>query len=278
MPRIFAGFWVCMHLASAMLTGSVDFPIDLEKWIATGPPEPGSDRWYIANGDGHEWVVTLRDGRPRVGLRDPRAEAPAPLPFEIEPGSSREGLAGTRLSIKVSDGWIVAFNAGEFGAGLWWFSPDGKKRDKIAEAWIVGFFPTEAGLLALEGLAHGAQNAGRVIRLARGSRGRWQSEEFVDLKHAPEVALKDTDGSLIVATTDRLLRVIPAKRKVERLVDKAFWGGLYPSSMVITPAGRIYLGMRFGVAEAEKKDRPYRLRWLLPNKEFVEMKFKEGFR
>ena len=83
------------------------------------------------------------------------------MPFKVPQGSAKEGLAGEWFSVKISDGWIIGFNAGEFGAGLWWFSPDGKKREKISEDQVVGFFVTDAGLLALEGLAHGnTQSAG----------------------------------------------------------------------------------------------------------------------
>ncbi len=57
------------------------------------------------------------------------------------------------------------------------------------------------------------------------------------------------------------------------LLDKVFWGGLYPNSMVITPEGTTYLGMRHGVAKIEiEKGGSRRVHWLLPNKAFVELK------
>jgi hypothetical protein len=162
------------------------------------------------------------------------------------------------------------FNAGEFGAGVWWFSPDGKTRYKIAEAWVVDFYSTKVGLLALEGIAHGSQSNGRIIRLARDRGGRWRSEDLIDLKHAPQVGVMRDDGSLLIATTDRLLRVVPSDKTVEVLHNDAFWGGLYPDSLVVTPGGVIYLGMRHGVARIEKKGKEYQVAWLLPKKDFVE--------
>jgi hypothetical protein len=272
-PLLIAG-WL---LATRLMAQVDNVPSDLEKWIAVDHPEPQSDAWFIANQDAeHEWVVTLREGRPSVGLRDPKAEAPDPLPLRIEPGSSRDGLAGRRFRVQVSDGWIVAFNAGEFGAGIWWFSPDGRKREKISEDQVVGLIPTEAGLLAPEGLAHGVSNRGQVVRLARDATGHWRSERFVDLKHAPEVAVKQADGSLIIATTNRLLRVLPKSRKVEVLADAPYWSGLYPNSIAITPSGTIYVGMRHGVAKVERNGDGSTLRWLLPNQAFVDMKPREG--
>jgi hypothetical protein len=256
--------------------GADDIPRDVTKWIAVEPPVPYEGAWLVANSSKHEWAATLRDGR--VEVEPWRAPTPPPLPFAIAPGTSREGLAGRRSSIKVADGWLVAFNAGEFGAGLWWFAPDGSSRDRIAEAWIKGFFPTDAGLLAPEGLAHGAGDQGRVLRLARGPDGRWHSEDFVDLKAAPEAALIDGRGRLVVATTERLLRITPATRQVEVLVEGAFWGGLYPNSIVEAPSGTLYLGMRHGVAEVRPADGGSVVRWLLPNRAFAEAKLREGFK
>jgi hypothetical protein len=270
MRPVLAALCAAMLIPAVANDDPVEFPDDLEKWIAGAPPETGSDAWWVANHDTtHEWVVSLRDGRPRARLASRTVERTVPLPFEIERGAAADGLAGKRRSAKVADGFIVAFNAGEFGAGLWWFSPDGKKRYKIAEAWVKDFFSTEVGLLALEGLAHGGESRGRIIRLVQDQGGRWRSEDLIDLKHAPEVAVKRADGSLLVATTDRLLKVVPSDKTVEVLHKDAFWGGLYPSSLVFTPSDTIYLGMRHGVAKLEKKRGEYKLVWLLPNKEFL---------
>jgi hypothetical protein len=253
-------------------------PDDLEQWTAVAPPEPNSDAWLAANHDQDEWVVRLRDGHPFAKLLSRSVARSDSLPLEIERGWASEGLAGTRLSCEVADGWIVAFTAGEFGAGLWWFSPDGKGSYKIADAWVRGFYSMDGGLLAIEGLAHRGRSAGRIIRLVRDGGGRWRSEDLIDLKHVPEVAVKEADGSLFIATTDRLLRVVPSDTKVEVIHDHAFWGGLYPNSIVVAPGGRIYLGMRHGVAKLEKNGGYYKVVWLLPNKEFPATEPRDGFK
>jgi hypothetical protein len=231
MRPVLAALCAAMIIPTVAPDGPVAFPYDLEKWIAVAPPEPGSDAWLAANHDSNTWFVSLRDGHPyaqrRGELRDDPGDRSGPLPFEIKEGSALEGLAGNRLSTKVADGWIVAFNAGEFGAGVWWFSPDGKTRYKIAEAWVVDFLSTKVGLLALEGIAHGGQSDGRIIRLVRDRGGRWRSEDLIDLKHAPQVGVMRDDGSLLIATTRRLLRVVPSDKTVEVLHKDAFWGGLY---------------------------------------------------
>ena len=42
---------------------------------------------------------------------------------------------GDRHVLGVADGWLVGFNAGEFGGGLWWFSFDGKRSKRISSPW-----------------------------------------------------------------------------------------------------------------------------------------------
>ncbi len=257
-----------------------DFPDDLRQWIATEPPQLESERWWAAeNNFEYEWVVSLRDGQPRVDRRDVRSEEMDPLPFVIEPGSSREGLAGRRYAIRVIDGWLVGFNGGEFGAGLWWFSPDGSQRVKLGEAWINGFLRTETGIWAIEGLAHGADDSGQLLRMVHAPGGRWQAERSLDLGQAPEVLAEDADGRFIVATSERLIRVDPAAKTITTLIEEVFWQGLYPNSMVVTPAGTIFIGMRHGVAKIEPgNDGHARLHWLLPNQSFVDLKPVEGFK
>jgi hypothetical protein len=228
----------------------------------------------------------LRENRPTVRLRAVRREKGSPyperqeaypkLPFEVPQGSAKEGLAGEWFSAQVADGWIIGYNAGEFGAGLWWFSPDGTTRYKISEDQVVGFFKTNAGVFALEGIGHGVPQ-GRIIRLTQGKDGRWSAEPFVDLKGAPETAVLSAERILTVATNDRLLRVHLETRKVDVLLSNAFWGGLYPKSMIVAPSGTVYLGMRHGVARVEKQGEAYHAKWLLPSREF-DRPPQDGFR
>lgn len=243
----------------------IDVPDDPEKWIAGDPPRKYDERWNEASSNTtYQWVVTLRDGRPRVARRGSEKEPADPLPFRIPRGTAAEGLSGTRFTAKVDDGWIVAFNHGEFGAGLWWFSPDGKRRQKLAEDWINGFVPTEAGLLALEGIAHGGQSQGGLIRINRDSKGRWRTETIVDLKSPADAAAKLANGSVLVASDNQLIRVNPTSKKVEVLVDDAFWDGLYPTSMVVARDGSIYLAMVHGVARIRQKNGKHQVIWLVP--------------
>ncbi len=265
MIQVLAMIFLGMLVSASSEIEAGDHSYDLAKWVVTDPPAHGSRRWVEAHGAQAHWVVTLRDGQPRTHFRTDKDRKPAPLPFTIGNGKAADGLAGRRVSARVADGWIVGFDAGEFGGGLWWFSPDGSKRTRLlADARIKGLIPTGSGLLALEGLAHMNTNEGRLLRLEPRQEGAWSSEVIANLGHAPEAYATAEDGSLIVATTDRLLRVEPLTGKIEVMVNDAFWEGLHPNSMVIDAQGTIYLGMRHGVARiGTEKAGLERVRWLL---------------
>ena len=265
-----------------------DFPSELSKWAKVQLPKVGDGRWFNANQDiKHEWIVYLSGDRPSARLRSvkreqgspypERQESYPPMPFVVPTGHMKDGLAGEWSSVQVSDGWLIGYNAGEWGSWLWWFSPDGKRRYRISEDQIVGFFKTEDGLFAMEGIAHGSLSRGRLVRMDKGKDGRWRSKKFVDLGGAPEVAAMGVDGSLTVATHDRLLRVDLATKRVDVMLRDVFWGGLYPKSMILTPSGAVYLGMRHGVAEIKKLGTGYEPKWLLPNAEF-DRPLLEGFK
>jgi hypothetical protein len=54
--------------------------------------------------------------------------------------------------------------------------------------------------------------------------------------------------------------------RVDVLIDKAFWAGLYPNSIVVDASGTVYIGMRFGVAKLTSASDKWIVAWLVPNK------------
>jgi len=270
MHPVLATFSLGLLVMTSFADQPTRFPTDLSRWHVTERPTREGDQWRVANGDKHEWGVSHGDAGPRADLRPRGRAVPAPLPFKIEPGSALDGLAGERKSVRVDDGWVVSFNAGEFGAGVWWFSPDGARRDKLSGENVVDLVPTTSGLLAFEGLAHRGLTAGKVARLSRAADGRWRSETVLDLGHVPWAVTKDADGSLVVVTSDRLLRVIPSTMKLEVILPHLPWGTAYPNSVAVAPSGTIYVGMRRYVAKVERAGTAYKLRWLVPSETFED--------
>jgi hypothetical protein len=243
---------------------AIEYPNDLTRWVVAKAPELGDEHCDIAEADTeHEWFVYLRAGQPSARLWSPSDPPQPPLPFAIRKGTPREGLAGRRLNIKVGDGWIISFNAGEWGGGLWWFSPDGSQSYNIAtDFWVNGLFPTDAGLLVMEGISHG-QTRGRIVRLVRRGDRRYHVETFFPLTEEPRTATKDLDGTMIVVTYDRLLRFHPSTKRIDVLVDGGVWSGLWPNSVIVS-RGAIFVGMRHGVARVQKRLRGYQTDWLEP--------------
>jgi hypothetical protein len=83
----------------------------------------------------------------------------------------------------------------------------------------------------------------------------WRVRSVVDLKEPGWAFCAATSPGkrLWVATQSRLYRIDRAARKIETVVDQAFWAGLRPVSMV-EAAGLVHIGMRGGVASVDPEN------------------------
>jgi hypothetical protein len=215
------------------IRGEDSYPEDLSKWRAIEGPD--SHYW-----GGTDWRAFLRDGRPAARVRKRTDNDRTNLPFKVEGDS---GIYAT----KISDGWLVAFNHGEWGTEVWWYAPDGTTRSLVSKDPVCGFVQSGQRVLAIEGLAHLRSNWGWLIEFTRGEDGKWKSKPLTDLKSAPKAAALDKDGTLIVLTTRRLLRVKLGSPPRELL--NAFWTTYSPNSVVIDRSGAIFIGLEGFVAK-----------------------------
>jgi hypothetical protein len=234
------------------------------EWVVTAPPRRFSDRWYEANHADIEWKVSLSDDRVTITQLRCVDIPEAALPFTIPRDDIPTLELGRSSFARVDDGWLAGFDAGEWGGALLWFDPSGKRHYIISYDQVCGFIESGAGLLALEGLCHLGVNRGQLLVLKRAENSRWGVARFVDLEAQPEVACVDKHGAVLVATTASLLRVTP-DRRIQSIVDRAFWEGLSPNSMVSDSSGTIYLGMRYGVARVRESGRNQVVEWLVPH-------------
>jgi len=249
-------------------------PAYISDWIKVAPPKVGSEAWNAAGASETEWQVEMKEGRPAAHLRNRKAEEASALPALIKRNRSAHPEPGEIHSVAVSDGWLIAYNPGDGSGGLWWYAADGRQRYKISNDQIGQFLPTKRGeIFALEGLAQGRSSRGQIVQIQRSGQGQWLSSQFVDLGHAPEVGMIDKDGSFLGCAADTLIRVQPDKTQTV-LVAKAFWEGLSPRSIAVSPTGDIYLGMHEGVAQIYPFSRAYVAEWFLPNRDFVHVKSK----
>ena len=260
----------CLLLASGVCRATtVSYPKSPTDWLVVAAPLAGSNEIIRANLSLCQWHLSLRKGRALVTLDrnylNNSGEDTSNLPFKIE---KKRPFFGQQITAKVDDGWLVGFNAGEFGASLWWFSPDGHRRYEVSKDQVVEFLHTPTGLVAVEGLAHLSLSYGSMIRLSRTSQGRWRSTILAPLGDAPETAAVDADGWIVVVGASKLMRVSPSGR-VQVLSSNTAWGTLYPDSMVRVGKGEFYVGMRAYLVHVTMTLTGAKTEWLLPNRTFL---------
>ena len=247
-----------------------DYPREVAQWQEVSIPgetnRGARAAWfYAANYSRHEWRVFAENNKIVAKLggtkhRDQR-ERPAFNP-------TVDQFHGASLFSRVDDGWLVAFNHGEFGAALYWFSDDGQRHYKVSDHQVVGFFALPNGLHAIEGLAHLGLSKGSIIRMARTEPGaRWRALTVTNLPFAPYAISIGRDNKMLVTLSDVLVSV-GDDRRVETLLGNSPWSGLYPNSSILSSdEQKLYIGMRQFVAEFDILSR--KLRFLIPSDAFL---------
>jgi hypothetical protein len=254
----------------AIYAAEPEYNGDVAQWLEVAAP-PAADQgermvWhYAACYSKHEWRVDADGDRVDARLTTEKVEKPRPRP-SFDPTAEKFRMADEFAD--VGDGWLVGFNAGEFGAALYWFSHDGKRNYKVSDDQVVAFFTLDDGVYAIEGLAHGSESRGSVIRMARPDpRGRWQAHEVTKLPFAPYAVSVCKDGTMLIALSDALVAV-GDDRKVRVLLADAPWDSLYPNSSVLSrDEQKLYIGMRQFVGELDLKSKTLRL--VVPTDKFL---------
>ena len=236
---------------------------DLSVWTEVKLPsedQPDARRqwWISANNSEQTYRVSLSHGHAMAALLTATSLPESPhLPFSPKPGPGP--FHGTVVAQRVIDGWLISFEEGENGGALYWFGLDGKSNYKISGHQIVAFVPRGDQVYAIEGLAHIVISEGSVIHIDRDvSTGRWKTETLRTLPQAPFTVTSESDGNMLIALSDSLVRVT-LKGELETLLDNMPWDGLYPNSSVLSAHGdRLYIGMRAYVADVDLITRKFR--------------------
>ncbi len=173
-----------------------------------------------------------------------------PIPFTIPPADDRYG---NRHVVQISSGWLVGFDAGEFGGGLWCYptaSAEGARVRPSADAPVHpqdyykadnvrGFGRVNGELVVLMGLDHMDGRSGRVFQVK---------------PVGPEIVLVPwavLDGSpsawavderfLFVVTDSSVYSLSPPATATVVHTFSGELGGLYPTSVVRTDdAGAVH--------------------------------------
>ena len=264
--RILLGCGVFL-LTVGLRAAEPEYSPDVSEWLEIPFPPNGknSERaaWHFATSYSQiSWRVYLDNGRPRAKLVDgPDDDTSDAAPFDARADNFR----GAKRFKQVDDGWLVAFNHGEFGAALYWFDGSGKRHYKISDHQVVAFLSLADGIYAAEGLAHMGASCGSLIRIGRPTPGaHWQARRVLRLPYAPSTVSVRRDGTMLIALSDSLVSV-GSDRQVETLIADVPWQSLYPSSSILLPdESRLYLGMHQFVAEVDLTTNQLRL--LIPSR------------
>jgi len=226
---------------------------DLTKWsIVTQPDEKDwnkNDRFYqLANISSLEWSVSNVKGKVIPSLRSDLATEKKEFPEFDTTVKLQSSKAKAFLTLKVADGWIAAYNRGEFGSAVYWFSKDGKTKKKLSEHQINEFLIEGDRIFAVEGLAHMSLSQGSMIEIKK-LNDTWKVLDFIPLPDSAEAITRIAKGDYLIVTTSMLLRV-NLKKEIKILIPNAQWGGLYPNSIAVDDK-HVYIGMRQFIARCK---------------------------
>jgi len=193
---------------------------------------------------GDRWMVERSGSEIAIRHWIPLEES-VPPPFEMPNGVDAVGV--TR-STRVDDGWLVGFDAGEFGGGLWWIAPDREQfysldpsgnLGEVDTAPVQGFTRFAGRLLVFRGLDHLGSAQGAVFTAAQvGS--RWGLQPVLELDGEP-LGWVERGPTLLVLTASAVWSL---DRELKGAVLVAFpkeWP--YPTSIAVGPQEWIWLGM-----------------------------------
>jgi hypothetical protein len=245
---------------------------DPRAWRAKAPFEAGA--WDLAERlSVCHWSVSL-EGSSLAATITGSKPASVPLPFEpsMRPQYQLVHCACDKTAaendppLRVTDyvptpqGFLVAYDSGEFGGGLSWFDASGTFRQSIAGENTIRVLATPSGIMAVAWTADMVEPTGHVLRL-RWSGKRWLFEK-TKLPDVPGGVLLDSDGTLLVATTKHLLRVGPGAQLT--VLHRGAWSDIVPTSVVKDADGAIYLGGRYAVIRLRPGPSGYAEEWLAP--------------
>ena len=224
-------------------------------WVAI---QPDAERLRCANHARDEWRIEVEGGAVKIAkAATPEPSTGPPLPFPLPRDAE---MKGRRHVLAIGGGFLVGFDAGEWGGALYWFGKDGSGQQKLAGENVRGLValgPDAA--LAIEGLAHLGISEGRVRWLERKG-GAFAAAGETALPDAPQTHAAAGD-TLYVLTTSSLVR-IGLDRRIT-VVQPVQTPGLYPDSMAIDPGGALWIGMRQLVLRLSPGRRRFAETWLV---------------
>jgi hypothetical protein len=218
----------------------------------------------------NEWHVSLEADDVNITKWSGRKPDIPSLPprLKLEPGMpGRTMNAGLSGAVHFASGWLLAYDAGEFGGGLWLTNEDGSDTKRILTDNVRAIVPLDGGgVLVLSGLAHMSLDFGNVFIFSNPDGMNIPLQYAAHLDGAPSAFTKLADGSVLFVTTQSLNAISTKPSKPAELNYFPKWRKmLYPNSIVALNDGTIFIGMRMFVLRLTPIPAGYNEDWLLPN-------------
>jgi len=282
MMRLFLILLVSAFLSDR--TAAREYSGDISSWIVTTQPDKGSKEfetflhdayfsrtsWKLSM-DGEKVIASTRaTGSAASSSEKPAFDTELIVELKSDDGKGHAEIihrtkADPKWIRKVDDGWLAAYNRGEFGAAIYWFSVDGKTRRKLSDHWLNDAVQEGDRFIAATGLNHMGRAQGAIIGISKGEKG-WRVDEFLQLTQSAERLCQLADRDYLVVTsgypTSQLLRVDLRKAPIA-LIDDFPWGP-YANSVVVAN-GQIYIGTAGYVVRCPLATTPQSYDLLIPD-------------
>jgi hypothetical protein len=174
----------------------------------------------------------------------------------------QQGMAGRQSILKISGGgWLLGFDAGEFGGGLWSADRSGNMRELSREN-VHGLVDTPQGVLVFVGLAHMGLDSGSVLIVPYTAKSKADVKTLVKLDGAPEALTRISSDTVLLVTT-RGITEISSFGGTKTLLHRDF-RPLHPNSVVSMPDGTVYVGMHLFLLRFAPRAEHNAEQWFLP--------------
>jgi len=225
-------------------------------WVQAPSRQQNAELWSCA-GFGGSWIVSNDNGSIALKRFDPNEHKQTPMPPHL---SLSKKMIGQRSVQPTSDGWLVGFDAGEFGGGLWWFNRAGSKSTKLLPDNVHAIYKTSLGTLILVGLNH-MGDYGAVYKYADAPTTK-SAVLLAKLDGSPEASTVTPDGNVIVATSHSVLQV-DENAGIHDLYNTTEYL-TYPTSAAMDVDETVYVAMTFFVLRLIPQNGKYAAQWLMP--------------
>ena len=220
----------------------------------------------------NEWEVT--DAGNGIEIKNRKTwgkgdvpESPPPMPARLKrdpwmPG--RTVADGLQTTMHFEDGWLLAYNRGEFGGGLWITNEDGSETKRLVNDDVHALLPFDGGILVLTGLAHLMSDFGHALIFANPKGLDMALKSSLPLDGEPRTYVKEPSGDVLFTTTHSLQRITKAGELQTLAIFPDWVKFQYANSMVLASDGSIFVGMRMFVLKLTPGTGSFTQEWLLP--------------